>query len=122
MSASSPPTATLRALRFGEPALHERAKHLTPKAFRRVAEPSEERKADHAGVTQWFARWCEEKRISVRDLAAILDVTIAVAQKKRSGESPLAFVDVKRFPKHHRRELAFAFLVWCDSSDSVPHE
>jgi hypothetical protein len=97
-----------------EPGIHERPS---------VAARDPEREADSKAVSAWFARWLDDNRISIRDLATILDVTIAVAWKKRRGESPLSFVDLKRIQKRYRRELAFAFLLWCDESDlnSKPH-
>lgn len=78
---------------------------------------SPERAADHDRATQWFRSWCQRNNISVRDLAAILDVAIAVAEKKLNGKSPLNTTDIKRFPPRFRNDLLLAYGAYCASSD-----
>lgn len=84
-----------------------------------LAKCAPERHAADQDVTRWFARWCREQGISVRDLQAILKLqSIATAQAKLSGKSPPTLVDIKCFPRRFRHELISMFVTWCDACDS----
>ena len=62
----------------------------------------------HHDVTQWFQRWCAANGVTRRELASVLGVTVAVAAKKLSGESPIAVVDLLAFPDRYRDRLLTA--------------
>lgn len=83
-----------------------------------IAKCSPGRAIDHEKLAEWFGAWCVRNHISDRDLAAILDVTLALARKKRLGESPLNLIDIKRFPDRHRSSLVLAYMAWCVANDS----
>lgn len=83
-----------------------------------VSKCKPERSKAHQDVTQWFQRWCATNGLAVRDLAAGLHVTTAVARKKLSGENPLSFVDLMQFSGRHRVRLLVEFQhQFCRSSD-----
>lgn len=82
--------------------------------------PRREQREDRDGCAPWFRAWCEARNISTRDLAAILEVTQAVAQQKLRGEKPVTLNDLKRFPPKFRHELFYEFGAWC-SGHSVSH-
>jgi hypothetical protein len=84
-----------------------------------MARCTPERATLHTEVTQWFARWCAERRISERDLASILDVSAPLARKKLRGESPLNLTDIARFPVRHRNDLMLAYISWRSTCDSL---
>lgn len=69
-------------------------------------------------VGQWFRAWCVERRISARDLAAILDITSSRAARKLSGELPVSLADIRRFPPRYRGEFVLAFVSWCSATDN----
>lgn len=70
-----------------------------------ISKCSPKRAQSHQDVTKWFQRWCAANGVSRRELAAVLGVTVAVAAKKLSGESPVALVDVLAFPDRFRDRL-----------------
>ncbi len=75
-----------------------------------LASCSPERYSLHTELASWFRHWCRDRNISVRDLAVILDGTLALAQKKLDGRSPVTAVDVCKFPTRYRAELALGIV------------
>lgn len=61
----------------------------------------EERVASSADLRAWAAR----RRVSVRDLADILGVSVRVAQQKLSGEVPLGVDEIRALPIKDALEL-----------------
>lgn len=86
-----------------------------------LAKCSPERYAAHVGIAEWFATWCTEHNISVRDLADILGVTVAVARGKLTGDAPLALVDLYRFPARYRHDLIVGMSVLFGSDQLRAH-
>lgn len=84
-----------------------------------VCRCSPERESEHRAAAAWFREWCARNRISVRDLAAILDIRMSVAAKKLDGRSPVNTTDIRRFPARFRNDLILAYSIWCASSDAV---
>lgn len=81
--------------------------------LRPLSKCTPERDADKRLDAKWFRDWCAARRISERDLAAILDVTLATAHRKMLGESPINITDIRRFPDRYRDELLHDFSRWC---------
>lgn len=79
---------------------------------------TEEREAEKRACASWFAAWCAQRNISVRDLQAILGVSYGVAQAKRADGS-ITLLDIRRFPSRYRNGLALSFLAWCEASGSA---
>ena|SRR5687767_8820034 len=71
---------------------------------------SPERYSLGVAIAQWFRNWCRDHNISQRDLCAILDCTLAVAQSKLDGRSPVTLVDVAKFPERFQADLSIGFL------------
>lgn len=60
-----------------------------------------------------------ERRIARdQDLAAILEVSVSIAQGKLSGARPLTLNDIYRFPSRFRSELLYEFGAWCAANNN----
>jgi len=73
--------------------------------------PDDVRKALGDAQGEAFNAWCIRHGISIRDLASILRVTVAVAWKKFHGHSPLTEVDIAMFPERYEAELRIELAV-----------
>jgi len=73
--------------------------------------PTEDRCRLTASFAEFFARWCEFNRISVRDLASLMDVTVSVAGAKlRAGNVTL--LDIAGFPERLHYDVIAAYRAW----------
>lgn len=74
--------------------------------------PTPERQSGNDDAASWFRGWCASHRMSIRDLAAVLGVSLAVAAKKHSAGN-ITLTDIGRFPDRYRDELAYEWLRHC---------
>lgn len=72
-----------------------------------LAKCSPERESLGREQARWFREWCLQNHISIRDLAAILQVNISVAEKKLSAKSPITEIDIAMFPERQQADLRF---------------
>ncbi len=75
-----------------------------------LASCSPERYSLGVAIATWFRAWCRDHNISQRDLCAILDCSLAIAQAKLEGRSPVTLVDVAKFPDRYQADLSIGFL------------
>lgn len=114
MAASSTYLAAMLAEPSCPATTQARARHLKPGLSR--CEP--ERAADHFDFSDWFNAWRIERGISDRDLQQLCGFkTVSNAKKKTTGDSPLNFIDIVRWPARVRNDLIASYLAWCGARD-----
>ena len=76
------------------------------------SQATHERQAATNEAAAFFQAWCKARRVSLRDLAAVLNVSLAVAAKKHSTGN-VTLTDIGKIPERHRDEFAYEWLRHC---------
>ena len=86
-----------------------------------LARTNPSKKQRRESLAPFFARWCRDKNISVRDLQALFGCTIAVAQEMLTGRKPIHWEDLFALPHRYRHELYFAAEAEMSGAASPTH-